>query len=358
MNTVMIIPTGIGCPIGGHAGDATPAARLLAAVSDLLILHPNVVNASDINEMPTNSWYVEGSILDRFLAGRVRLFPVRENRILLAVNPPLQNETINAVNAARTTLGADIDIVELDHPLIMTARFKISEFSGGQAGGIVKGWDQLVEQVNPFAFDALAIQTPIYCPDEVALQYFERGGVNPWGGVEALASRLIAGKLHKPVAHAPYSEATNPREVAILKMRVDPRMAAEAVSNCYLFCILKGLHKAPRIITHPNCVGQHHKGLLGDDVDCLVSPAWCWGPPHRACVKNNIPIIMVRENKPLVAQENIFPMMEGNVMEVDNYLEAAGMIAAMGVGMKPWAVKRPIPSVSIRRSGRYIEEDE
>lgn len=27
MNTVFIIPTGIGCKIGGHAGDATPAFK-------------------------------------------------------------------------------------------------------------------------------------------------------------------------------------------------------------------------------------------------------------------------------------------------------------------------------------------
>ena len=31
MNVVMIIPTGIGCEIGGHCGDATPPARLLGA---------------------------------------------------------------------------------------------------------------------------------------------------------------------------------------------------------------------------------------------------------------------------------------------------------------------------------------
>jgi len=59
-NVAMLIPTGIGAAIGGHAGDATPVAQLLATVCDTLIVHPNVVNASDINEMPTNSLYVEG----------------------------------------------------------------------------------------------------------------------------------------------------------------------------------------------------------------------------------------------------------------------------------------------------------
>ena len=32
MNVVMIIPTGIGCEIGGHCGDATPPARLLGGL--------------------------------------------------------------------------------------------------------------------------------------------------------------------------------------------------------------------------------------------------------------------------------------------------------------------------------------
>ena len=40
---VMLVPTGINCEIGGHAGDATPAARLLASVCDQLFIHPNIV---------------------------------------------------------------------------------------------------------------------------------------------------------------------------------------------------------------------------------------------------------------------------------------------------------------------------
>ncbi len=62
-NAVMIVPTGIGAEIGGHAGDATPVARMMAAACDTLITHPNVVNASDINELPEKGVYVEGSVL-------------------------------------------------------------------------------------------------------------------------------------------------------------------------------------------------------------------------------------------------------------------------------------------------------
>lgn len=60
-NAVFIVPTGIGAEIGGHAGDATPAVRMLAGICDYLITHPNAVNASDVNEMTENTVYVEGS---------------------------------------------------------------------------------------------------------------------------------------------------------------------------------------------------------------------------------------------------------------------------------------------------------
>ena len=46
--TLLIIPTGIGCSVGGYAGDAIPAARLLASASGSLITHPNVMNGGSL----------------------------------------------------------------------------------------------------------------------------------------------------------------------------------------------------------------------------------------------------------------------------------------------------------------------
>ena len=70
-SAVMIVPTGVGAELGGHAGDACPAARLLGEACDTLILHPNVVNASDLNELPSNAMYVEGSVLTRPKTGMI-----------------------------------------------------------------------------------------------------------------------------------------------------------------------------------------------------------------------------------------------------------------------------------------------
>lgn len=326
MNVVMIIPTGIGCKIGGHAGDATPVAKLLGSCCDKLVLHPNVVNASDINEMPP-SLYVEGSILDRFLEGSIELKEVRQNRILLAVNSPVQPETINAVSAARATIGADINIVELKTPLRMTGSLR-----NGLATGEVLGWEELVEQVWRYDFDALAIASLVEVSDEVQLQYFKDGGVNPWGGVEAKASKLIASKLDMPVAHAPTEGASIETQNAIYYSVVKPALAAEAISNCYLHCVLKGLHRAPRI----------GKGLSADDIDVMVSPHGCWGRPHYACVEAGIPIVMVKENTCKLNQQ---PTSE--VIEVENYLEAAGVISTMEAGITIGSVRRPLKPTEI-----------
>ena len=121
MNVVFIVPTGMGAEIGGHAGDATPAAKLIASLCDTLFVHPNVVNASDINEMTENMLYVEGSTLDRFLEGQIGLEEVYSNKILLAVNSPVRPEIVNAVSGARATIGADIEIVELETSFLMVS---------------------------------------------------------------------------------------------------------------------------------------------------------------------------------------------------------------------------------------------
>ena len=102
--TVLVVPTGIDADIGGHAGDAGPVARLLAAASDRLITHPNVVNGADINEMPENTLYVEGSVLTRLMMGTAGLAPVRANRVLPLIQEHpeavIWHTLVNAVSAA------------------------------------------------------------------------------------------------------------------------------------------------------------------------------------------------------------------------------------------------------------------
>lgn len=329
MIVAFIIPTGIGAEIGGHAGDATPAARLIASVCDELIIHPNVVNASDINEMTDNMLYVEGSMLDRLLRGEIGLKRVRSNRILVAANSPIQPETINAVSAARATLGIHAEMIELKTRLRM-----VSAMEENRATGEVTGWEELVAQAQKHEFDALAIASEIEVPAEIALEYFRHGGVNPWGGVEAVASKLISAVLNKPVAHAPvqFLRHEDDPQLYLFNEVVDPRIAAEAVSMAYLHCVLKGLARAPRI----------GDDIHVDDIGALISPYGCFGPPHAACIEHGIPVIVVRENK--IATEE---MVSEHFIEASTYEEAAGMVAALGAGISFESLRRPLGATQI-----------
>lgn len=325
MNVCLIIPTGIGAEIGGHAGDANPVAKLMGAVADQVILHPNVVNGSDINEMPENALYVEGSMLNRWLQGEFRLRKPLQNRILVVTNGPIKNDTINAVSAADVTVGTDTRIMALDTPLQM-----IAEFENGRATGRVIGWEALLNQVNKVrdSWDALAIHTPIECDRQVALDYFKNGGVNPWGGVEAKASKLIAAGLDKPVAHAPQETVTpdDPELWNIIYQQVDHRMAPEVISSTYLHCVLKGLNQAPRI--------SESVGLHVDELDAVVTVWGSPGPGVMAAQQRGIPVIVVRENQTINDTELV------NQIEVENYWEAAGLLMCMNAGITPWSVRK------------------
>jgi len=327
MNTVFIVPTGIGCKIGGHAGDATPSFKLIASVSNIAITHPNVVNASDINEMPDNAWYVEGSILDRFLEGKFCLNKPKSNKILLVVNPPIEESTINGINAARYTIGCEIKVVELKTHLTM-----IGKISKEKAFGDVFGINELIKQVSTYDFDCLAIHSRINVEKDTILNYLRNGGVNPWGGIEAIASRYIADKINKPVAHAPI-ENEDP-DIYTFSEIVNPRMAAEVISRCYLHCVLKGLHKAPRI---------SNKGLHVSDIDVLVSPWECFGRPHIACLENNVTILGVKENTTSITSK----LNENIAYWVDNYIEAAGWLKCFDIGVERYYV-----------SDYYIDENQ
>lgn len=329
MNVALIIPTGIGAEIGGHAGDGNPAAKLIGACCDKLFTHPNVVNASDINEMPDNTFYVEGSILDRFLNGQIFLRESFYNKILLSVNPPVKTETINAVNAAISTIGADIEIMENETPLKMKGFYK-----NGRADGEIQGVRDLCKQAKRHHFDALAIQSPIDVDEETKNAYLTgTGGVNPWGGIEAIASKQIANQLDVPVAHSPIDlDEEEFNEI------VDPRMSSEMVSVSYLHCILKGLHRAPFI--------DYDYGYHNGHIDALVSPYGCIGEPHDVCIKNDIPVIIVKENKTVLNDK-----IPNEYVVVNNYHEAAGVLMGFRAGVSERSLRRPLKSTKIHRKG-------
>ena len=176
-NAVLLVPTGIGSELGGHAGDAGPVSKLMASVCDNLITHPNVVNASDINEMTENTLYVEGSVLSRLLMGSVGLQKVRNNRVLMVVDDHYKevfvNAAINSVNAARATYGLDCpEVIKLNPPVNMRADYS----SSGMAVGKIDNLENLLQLIDKRKdeFDAIALSSVINVPYEYHTSYFEK----------------------------------------------------------------------------------------------------------------------------------------------------------------------------------------
>ncbi len=352
-NAVLLVPTGIGAELGGHAGDAMPVAALLAAVCDTLITHPNVLNASDLIELPANALYVEGSAIARMLQGQVGLQQVRNNRLLVVLGPHddelFVNAAINSVNAARVSYGLlPPQILRLDQGLRMDVRYARS----GRAAGRVWGLDVLLDELERRRgqYDAVAITSQIDTPAGYHFEYFDRMGdmVNPWGGVEAMLTHTISALYDVPSAHAPMLES---REIANADPGVvDPRMAAEAVSLAMVQCILKGLQRSPRLVADPEA-RRHHSVLNAADVSCLVLPDGCVGLPTLAALEQGIPTIAVRENRNLMGNDlTELPWAAGQLHLVENYWEAAGVIAALRAGLDPAAVRRPLPAATVSRA--------
>ena len=351
-NTVFLIPTGIGSTIGGHAGDATPAARVLAEACDNLILHPNVVNASDLNEMPDNALYVEGSTITRLLMGTASLQPVRSNRLLVIIDDHeiemFANDTINAVNAARATYGLDCTkVVKLSPPLRMIAEFTKS----GSAAGTIKGLERINQVINENldTFDAVAIASVVEVEDEYHEEYFHNHGemINPWGGVEDMLTHAVSMLHNIPAAHSPMLES---HKVADFDLGlVDPRLAAEAISMTFVQCMLKGLQRSPRIITEPDSIGE--SGLISAaDISCLVIPDKCVGLPTLAALEQGVPVIAVKENQNLMKNNLLMlPWSPGQLHLVDNYWEAVGVMTALKAGISPDSMRRPLSDTRLEK---------
>ena len=352
-NVAMLIPTGIGAAIGGHAGDATPVAQLMASVCDNLVIHPNVVNASDINEMPANALYIEGSVLCRLIMGTVGIQPVRANQVLVLLHPHpdrvFTNLAINAVNAARSSYGLNCPrVIEMDRPLVMSPDYTGSE----RAAGTVEGFENLCYLLDKYRgeYDAIAIASVISTPLHYYSDYFWSDGdmVNPWGGVESMLTHTISSMYDLPSAHAPMLESQ-----AVLDIEtgvVDPRMAAEVISVSFLQCVLKGLQRSPNIIRAPEAM-RDPGVLTARDISCLVIPDGCLGLPTFAALEQGIQVIAVRENVNLMKNDlEALPWASGQLHIVDNYWEAAGVLSAIRTGIEPSAVRRPLRSILLEQT--------
>ena len=349
-NVVVLVPTGIGARVGGHAGDATPVATLFSSVCDTLITHPNVLNASDIIQIPSNALYVEGSLITQLMMGTIGLRRMRNNRLMVLIQAHEEelftNAAINSVNAARATYGLNASVAEIDPGFRMISEYTPSGTAAGRIEGIEYIYDLL--DARHGEFDAVAITSVIELPRELHENYYRLGDdvVNPWGGVEAMLSHALSLRYEIPVAHAPMLESKWAAEIDVGV--VDPRMAAEVISLAFFQCVLRGLQKSPAIaIGAPRDSGSV---IQAGNVSCLVIPDGCIGLPTLAALLNGIPVIAVRGNANQMRNNlDALPWQPTQFHRVENYLEAAGVVAALRAGIAPWSVMRPLEPAALER---------
>jgi len=283
--------------------------------------------------MTSNTLYVEGYMLTEYLLGRIGLQQVRQNRVLVVVDgsadPRYVSAAVNTVNAARATYGFDCpEVVVLNPPFTMETGWS----SDGRATGTIANLEGLFKMLRERrgTYDAIAITSLIKIPAEERDRYYSSGGVNPWGGVEAMLTHAVSHCFRVPCAHAPMMESVEVEEIDYGV--VDPREAAELVSLTYMQCVLKGLHRAPRF------------GEPGSDVSCLVVPRMCLGLPTLAAHERGIPIIAVNDK---LQVESVDCTKYVDAVVVDNYIEAAGAVAALRAGVSIKSLRRPLDKVKV-----------
>ncbi|MCX5944530.1 MAG: DUF3326 domain-containing protein [Cyanobacteria bacterium] len=348
--TLLVIPTGIGCAIGGYAGDGLPAARLLAAASGCLVTHPNVMNGASLYWSDPRIQYVEGSCLDRFAAGELALRPVRRQRLGLlldaGIEASLRLRHLQVAEGCRACLGLEIGpVVTTDLPLEVSLSRGPSGMSWGRLGqpaALLRAGERLKAQ------GATAIAVVSRFPDDdgsEALQAYRQGsGVDGLAGAEAVISHLLSGHLGLPCAHAPALEPLEPDP------RLDPRAAGEELGYTFLACVLVGLSRAPDLVSQgPDSAGgpgplaslAEPGLLLSRAIGAVVAPAGALGGGAvLACVERGVPLIAVANPCLLEVTAEALGL---PALAASSYSEAAGLLVALREGISPAALARPLP---------------
>ena len=336
---LMLVPTGIGCDIGGYAGDALPSARLLAAASGCLITHPNVMNGALLYWSDPRIHYVEGYGLDRFAAGAWGLKPVRRQRIGLlldaGIDAELAQRQIQVAEGCRASLGLEIGpVLTTDAPLDVSLERGSSGASWGRLGrpdALLRAGERL-KQAGATAI-AVVARFPEDPASEELAAYRAGSGVDALAGAEAVISHLLVRHLQIPCAHAP---ALAPLP---LDPQLDPRAAGEELGYTFLSCVLVGLSRAPDL------VAAAAGGIQADQLGAVVAPAGALGGEAvLACLERGVPLIAVDNPSVLQVTPEALELSTG-VIRASSYAEAAGLVLALREGISPTALQRPLPEL-------------
>ncbi|MCK4429085.1 MAG: DUF3326 domain-containing protein [Candidatus Aenigmarchaeota archaeon] len=350
-----IVPTGVRAEVGGWIADATPVTNAMSECADWVIAHPNVLNGSFINYGNRKSLYTEGYLLDHFFRKQLNLKELAttnsHNKIGVILDRGAKDVdkdsltlAINAVESLRAVAGIEIvDCIITKEPIGGKAVLRESGAFGGEVKNPKTFLDAAKELIDKGA-DAIAVATYISVSMDDLDAYFRCELPNPYGGVEALISHTISREFGVPSAHAPIVPQSE-KEAFLAKGVVDPRIAGEVVTPAYLGSVLRGLQYAP----HPVSRSMFDRASLGlEDVRAVVVPyTCCGGIPVLAAQKYGVPVIAVKENKTVL---DVTPekLNMKNVIIVDTYIEAFGILLTMKAGVSLESVRRPLTNLEIK----------
>ena len=339
--TLLVIPTGIGCELGGYAGDGLPAARLLAAASSCLITHPNVMNAASLYWSDRRIHYVEGWALDRFAAGELALAPRASQRVGVLLDAGIEPELVlrhrQVIDACRASLGIPIGpVLTSELPLGVS----LQKGASGSSWGTIARPDVLLragEQLVAAGATAIAVVARFpEDPESEALAAYRAGsGVDALAGAEAVISHLLVRHLGIPCAHAP---ALLPLP---LDPALDPRAAAEELGHTFLPCVLVGLSRAPDLVPLVDSAMRGTAPMLhAAQLGAVVAPAGALGGAAvLACAERGIPLISVANPCLLEVTAEALGLA---AIPASSYAEAAGMVLALREGIDPAALTRQL----------------
>ncbi|MGH3655726.1 MAG: DUF3326 domain-containing protein [Micromonosporaceae bacterium] len=321
----MVVPTGVGARIGGFIADAGPFARVVDALSDEVILHPNVVNGGDFYAAGSRSRYVDGYTLDCFFEGRVRLAPPRVRRIGLVIESDSETHIqglLNAANGIRAIYGIDMVGYAVCEGSLGAS---VSRSPNGHYLGVVEDARPLLQAVGRLqaaGADAVAIVTTCGGTSPVDWEeHYLEAGVNPVGALEALLSRYVTRVTGLPSAHAPLYVGSLGHYDGV----VDSRAAGEVASGTGLPCVLLGLSRAPVTVATG--------GVAVSDLTGIIVPYGCAvGVPAQGAQRYGVPLLAVQSNTCVVGVP-ASALDRGRVVVIASPAEAVAYLAASRAGV-------------------------
>ncbi|KAI9077480.1 hypothetical protein K1719_040551 [Acacia pycnantha] len=263
----------------------TPVFKFECAASQCAGHGPKDSHWTGSNFVPAN--YCIGYALDCFAEGLWALQPVHQNRVGLVLDAGMEKELqirhLQVADAAKASLGLNVvEYIVTDTPLKVE---KWIDPESGQSTGRINLPDSLLRAVetlvNKSQVNAIAVVGRFPDDDIQEVDDYRQGmGIDNLAGVEAVISHLVVRSFQIPCAHA---LALSPFP---LSPSLCPKSAAKELGYTFLPCVLAGLNA---------CGGG---GAL------------------------------------------IFARSRKNKLQVSNYWEAIGVIAAHKAGVDPFSLRR------------------